>query len=261
MSRWEAERIVCLTDETTETLYRLGEEQRIVDISCHKVRPPQARQEKPAVTGFLKASIEEILNLRPDLVLGFSDLQADIARELIQHGVEVHIFNQRDVAGILRMIRTVGSLIGCELEGLELIAELQREMECVRAEGQLRPNRPLVYFEEWHDPLISGIGWVSELIGIAGGEDCFAELAANTLARDRIIANADEVIRRAPDIVIASWCGKPFDKDVLLRRPGWEAIPAIQNDRVYELDSSVILQPGPASLTDGLQQLTEIVRG
>lgn len=252
-------RIVCLTEETTETLYLLGEAHRIVGISGFTVRPPQARRDKPKVSAFTSAKIDKILALEPDLVLGFSDLQADIARDLVRAGIAVHVFNQRDVAGILRMIRTLGALVGAQSKAQRLADELASNVEQVRRQSAELPRRPRVYFEEWDEPMVSGIRWVSELVGIAGGEDCFPELASQPLAKHRIIADPAEVVRRRPDIVIGSWCGKKFRPDKVRARSGWQAIPAVVNDRLYEIKSSLILQPGPAALTDGLHELVRIL--
>src|ERR1700752_4265934 len=210
MSAEYAERIVCLTEETTETLYLLGEEHRIIGISGFTVRPPRARKEKPKVSAFTSAKIDRIVALEPDLVLGFSDLQADIAAELIRAGLNLHVFNHRSVAGIFRMIRTLGGMIGCEAKTAALVTRLERHVEAVRDAASKLPLRPHVYFEEWDDPQISGIRWVSELIGIAGGDDCFPELAIEPLARNRIIADVAEAPRRAPDLILGSWCGKKF---------------------------------------------------
>jgi iron complex transport system substrate-binding protein len=254
-------RIVCLTEETTETLYLLGESDRIVGISGFTVRPPQARRDKPKVSAFTSAKIDKILALQPDLVLGFSDLQADIARDLIRVGIEVHIFNHRDIAGILRMIRTLGALVGAQSKAECLADELAAKVEQARRRGAELPRRPRVYFEEWDEPMISGIRWVSELVAIAGGEDCFPELAGKPLAKDRIIADPAEVVRRRPDIVIGSWCGKKFRPEKVRARNGWQEIPAVVDDRLYEIKSSLILQPGPAALTDGLQALVRIIHG
>jgi iron complex transport system substrate-binding protein len=248
-------RIVCLTEETTETLYLLGEQERIVGISGFTVRPPQARKEKPKVSAFTSAKIERILALAPDLVLGFSNLQADIAAELIRAGVEVHVFNQRSVAQIFAFIRTLGALVDAPTKTAQLIGELERGVDAVRAAAQALPVRPRVYFEEWDEPLISGIRWVSELIGIAGGEDCFAELGVHHGAKDRIIADPLEVVRRAPDLILGSWCGKRFSPERVAARPDWDAIPAVCTGQVHEIKSCDILQPGPAALTDGLRQL------
>jgi iron complex transport system substrate-binding protein len=250
-------RIVCLTEETTETLYLLGEQHRIVGISGYTVRPPQARRDKPKVSAFTSARIDRIIELRPDLVLAFSDLQADIAAELIRSGLQVHAFNQRDVAGILAMIRLLGAMVGAAEAAARLAETLSAGIERVRQRAGDGP-RPRVFFEEWDEPLISGIGWVSELIAIAGGEDCFAELAANALARDRIVT-PEAVCERQPDIVIGSWCGKRFRPERVAARPGWDRLPAVAGGHLYEVKSSLILQPGPAALTDGLAALEEIV--
>ena len=254
------ERIVCLTEETTETLYLLGEQDRIVGISGFTVRPPQARLEKPKVSAFTSAKIDKIIALKPDLVLGFSDLQGDIARDLIKAGIEVHVFNQRTVAGILRMIRTLGALIGASSKADALADQFAAQIENVRHAAQALPTRPRIYFEEWDEPLISGIGWVSELIDIAGGIDCFADFATRPLARDRIIADPEEVVRRAPDIIIGSWCGKKFRPARVAQRPGWAELPAVRTGQMHEIKSCDILQPGPAALGDGLTQLYTIVR-
>ncbi len=255
------ERLVCLTEETTEALYLMEEDWRIVGISGFTVRPARARWEKPKVSAFTSAKIDQILDLEPDLVLGFSDIQADIAAELIRRGVEVHVFNHRSVDGILRMIRTLGAMVGCERKGIALATKLDECLASVREEAAALPARPRVYFEEWYDPLISGIRWVSELIQLAGGEDCFPELATSSLAKGRIIADTQEVVRRSPDIIIGSWCGRKFRKDRLVARPGWSEIPAVRHDDVYEIKSSVILQPGPAALTDGVAQIQELIQG
>ena len=253
------QRIVCLTEETTETLYLLGEEHRIVGISGFTVRPARARKEKPRVSAFTSAKIDRILALQPDLVLGFSDLQADIAAQLARAGLDVHLFNQRSVADIFRMIRTLGGMIGCEARTAELVSRLESDVEAARQRGHALPRRPRVYFEEWDEPLISGIRWVSELIGVAGGEDCFPELSTQALGRQRIIADAQEVPRRAPDVILGSWCGKRFRPEELAARPGWSAIPAVRNGFVREIKSSIILQPGPAALTDGLQAIQQVL--
>jgi iron complex transport system substrate-binding protein len=255
-----ASRIVCLTEETTETLYLLGEEWRIVGISGFTVRPPRARREKPKVSAFTSAKIDRILGLRPDLVLGFSDLQADIAAELVRQGVEVHVFNQRSVAEILRSIRTLGGMIGCEEKTAALVGRLEEGLEEVRADAARLHRRPRVYFEEWDDPQISCIRWVSELIGVAGGDDCFPELASRPLGRDRIIADAAEVPRRAPDIILGSWCGKKFRAGLVASRPGWAEVPAVRDGELHEVKSSIILQPGPAALTDGVRAISRLIR-
>jgi iron complex transport system substrate-binding protein len=250
-----AQRIVCLTEETTETLYLLGEERRIVGISGFTVRPARARKEKPRVSAFLSAKIDKIIALEPDLVLGFSDLQADIGAALVRAGLEVHVFNQRSVAQILRMIRTLGGLIGCEAKADALAQELQGKLDLLRAAGEALPRRPRVYFEEWDEPQISAIRWVSELVGIAGGDDCFPELARESLGKNRIIADPLEVPRRAPDMIFGSWCGKKFRPEHVKARPGWENVPAVRDSQLFEIKSVDILQPGPAALTDGVAAL------
>jgi iron complex transport system substrate-binding protein len=253
------ERIVCLTEETTETLYLLGEEARIVGISGFTVRPPRARREKPRVSAFTSAKIDRIAALRPDLVLGFSDLQAGIAAELARAGIEVHLFNHRSVAGILRMIRMLGGMIGREAAAAALADRLEAGVERTRAAASRLARRPRVYFEEWDEPMIAGIGWVGELIEVAGGDNCFADLAAGALGRDRIIADAAEVVRRAPDLILGSWCGKKFRPGAVAARPGWDAIPAVRDGELHEIKSAVILQPGPAALTDGLAAMHALV--
>ena len=254
-------RIVCLTAETTETLYLLGEEDRIVGISGFTVRPPRARREKPKISGFTSAKIERIVELEPDLVLGFSNLQADIAAELVRTGLEVHIFNQRSVEEILESIAMLGRMVGAEARAQALTDELRGGLEEARRAALALPCRPRVYFEEWDDPLISGTRWTAELIRIAGGEDCFPELSVRPRAKERVIADPLEVVRRAPDVLIASWCGKRFDARRVLERPGWHEIPAVRHGRLFEIRSCDILQPGPAALTDGLHQLREIITG
>jgi iron complex transport system substrate-binding protein len=252
-------RIVCLTEETTETLYLLGEEQRIVGISGFTVRPSRARKEKPKVSAFTSANIDKILALEPDLVLGFSDLQAPIAADLIKRGIAVHVFNQRSVAEILQMVRVLGGIVGCEAKAATLANTLEAGLETVRSRSGQEAPRPRIYFEEWDDPLISGIRWVSELIEIAGGADCFPELGAQPLGKDRILADPLEVVRRQPDIIVGSWCGKKFQPEHIKMRPEWGSIPAVAKRHIYEIKSSLILQPGPAALTDGLNALREIV--
>ena len=252
------ERIVCLTEETTETLYLLGEQDRIVGVSGYTVRPPQARREKPRVSAFISADIPKILALQPDLVLTFSDLQADIVASLIRAGVAVHAFNQRTVAEILGMIRTLGALVGAQDRADGLANRLSSNLEDTRKRAAQRGNRPKVYFEEWDEPMISGIAWVSELIDAAGGTDVFPELAACKSARERIVT-AEEVIRRSPDIIIGSWCGKKFRSEKVVARPGFRTIPAIKRGRLHEIKSPLILQPGPAALTDGLAALEAII--
>lgn len=253
------QRIACLSTEAVETLYLLGAEDRVAGISGFTVRPPKARKEKPKISGFSTARIDRILAVNPDLVVAFSDLQADIVRDLVRAGVGVHVFNQRDVAGIFCMIRSLAALVGKSDEGAELIAQLQRRIETTREKAERQGQRPRVYFEEWNDPLISGIRWVSELIDIAGGEDCFAELSHQKNAKDRIIAEPAEVIRQAPDIIVGSWCGKKFRPEEVRKRPGWQAIPAVRDNQLFEIKSPDILAPGPGAITAGLAQLASII--
>jgi len=255
-----AERIVCLTEETTETLYALAEDWRIVGISGFTVRPPRARREKPKVSAFTSAKIERILDLEPDLVIGFSDLQADIAAELVRQGINVHVFNHRSVDEIYSMIAQLGGMIGAQDKAQRYITELRAGVAAVQQEAGRDARRPRVYFEEWDEPPISAIRWVSELIGIAGGDDCFAELSLQPLGRHRIIADPMSIALRAPDIIIGSWCGKKFRPDRVSSRPGWDTVPAVKGGEIHEIKSPLILQPGPAALTDGLQQLRTIIR-
>src|SRR5579863_5708051 len=253
------QRIVCLTEEPTEVLYALGLSDLIVGISGFTVRPARARREKPRVSAFTSAKIDRILALKPDFVVGFSDIQADIAQALIKSGIEVWISNHRSVAGILGYIRRLGALVGAAEQAERYALHLEAHVEAVRkAAAQLR-RRPRVYFEEWDEPLISGIRWVSELIGIAGGDDCFPELSVQPLGRDRIIADAGEVARRAPDIIFGSWCGKRFRPEEVAARPGWSAVPAVRSGFVREIKSAIILQPGPAALTDGVRALQTVI--
>ncbi len=252
-------RIVCLTEETTETLYLLGEGDRIVGVSGYTVRPPEARQ-KPRVSAFINARFDKIEALRPDLVLAFSDLQADIAAELARRGCNVVLFNQRSVDEILQMIRMLGGLVGCAGRAEALASQLQAGLDRVREASARFVRRPRVYFEEWDDPLISGIQWVEELVEVAGGDPIFPELRHAKLAKDRIV-HPDEVVRRAPDVIIASWCGKAVRKETIASRAGWAALPAVRAGRIHEIKSALILQPGPASLTDGVHQLHEIIAG
>jgi len=254
------QRIVCLSAETTEVLYLLGEQDRIAGISGYTTRPARARREKPKVAAFTSAKIDKILALQPDLVLGFSNLQADIAADLIRAGVEVHVFNQRSVTEILRMIATLGSLVGAQDKAATLIAELESTIAGVRQSAAKLPKRPRVYFEEWNEPLITGIRWASELIEIAGGEDCFAELARYPSAKDRILANSDAVLERMPDIIVGSWCGKKFQPEQVIARPGWSSIPAVQHGMLLEIKSADILQPGPSAITHGLKQMQAIIQ-
>ena len=252
------QRIVCLTEETVETLYLLGEEVRIVGVSGYAVRPARVRREKPRVSAFISADIEKILALAPDLVLVFSDLQADIAASLIRHGIAVHAFNQRDIAGILAMIRTLGALVGATEKAETLLTSLQEHVADVRARADKLPRRPRVYFEEWDEPMISGIGWVSELVEAAGGIDVFRDRAAYKSAKERIVS-ADDVIAAAPDIVIGSWCGKKFVGAKVAARAGFVDVAAVRTGWLREVKSSLILQPGPAALTDGLDALATVV--
>jgi len=252
------ERIVCLTEETVETLYLLGEDRRIVGVSGYAVRPPRVRREKPRVSAFISADFEKILALSPDLVLTFSDLQADIAAELIRRNVAVHAFNQRDVAGILAMIRTLGALVGTTNKAEMLVKSLQSRLETARKQAGNVRIRPRVFFEEWDDPIISGIKWVSELIEVAGGVEVFPAIAERKNAKDRIVS-AGDVVAAAPDIIVGSWCGKKFVPAKVAARPGFAAIPAVRDGALHEIKSPLILQPGPAALTDGLDQLVRIV--
>jgi iron complex transport system substrate-binding protein len=252
------ERIVCLTEETVETLYLLGEQDRIIGISGYCVRPPEARRDKPRVSAFTSADIPKILDLHPDLVLSFSDLQADIVAALIRQGVSVHAFNQRTIAEIFDMIRMLGALVGAPERADRLVADLQAELAAARRRASQLPRRPLVYFEEWDQPMISGIAWVSELIEAAGGTDIFADRAGGKSATERMVT-AEEIIVRAPDLIIGSWCGKKFRPEKVAARPGFEQIPAVQRGALYEIKSPIILQPGPAALTDGLRALQVIM--
>ncbi len=254
------QRIACLTVETAETLYLLNEQDRIVGISGYTTRPAHARREKPKIAAFTSANIDKILALSPDLVLTCTDLQADMAAALIKAGIEVHAFNQRSLAGILQMINTLGALTGATAKAAQLVAQLRQTMDTVAETAAYLPTRPNIYFEEWDAPMISGIGWVSELITIAGGNDCFAELASQSQAKERIIADADEVARRQPDIIVGSWCGKKFKPEAVINRPGWQDIPAVRNGMLFEIKSADILQPGPYAITHGLRQLQQIVQ-
>jgi iron complex transport system substrate-binding protein len=250
-------RIVCLTEETTETLYLLGEGDRVVGVSGYTVRPPEARQ-KPKVSAFINARFEKIEALKPDLVLAFSDLQADIARELIRRGYAVYTFNQRSVSEILQMIRIVGALVGRADAGHALAAQLEADLDAIRGAAAAFRRRPRVYFEEWDSPLISGIRWVEELVEIAGGDPIFPELREKALGKDRIVDSA-AVIARDPEVIVASWCGKAMHKRRIVERPGWDRISAVRGDRIHEIKSTYILQPGPASLTEGVRQLHAIL--
>lgn len=245
-------RIVCLTEETVEALYLLGQDHRIVGVTGYAVRPPRVRREKPRVGAFTSADVPKILDLRPDLVLTFSDLQADIAAHLIREGVEVHAFNQRSVAGILAMIRRLGAMVGASGQAEVLALGLEARIAALAATA--RAHRPRVWFEEWDEPLISGIGWVSELIGIAGGDDIFADRATRQGARDRIVSQ-DEVLARRPEVILASWCGKKVVPARIAGRPGWDGLSAVRQGRIHEIKAPLILSPGPAALTDGLDAI------
>jgi iron complex transport system substrate-binding protein len=250
-------RIVCLTEETTETLYLLGEEERIVGVSGYTVRPPEARK-KPKVSAFITARYDKILDLEPDLVLAFSDLQADVVRELIRLGQTVFTFNQRSIEEILEMVATLARLVGVPKRGETLVAQLHEGIETIRLSAARFPSRPRVFFEEWKDPLISGIRWVEELIEIAGGEPVFPDLRQHQAATDRVV-DPDRVIDANPEIVIGSWCGRKVNKQAIATRPGWDAIAAVKSEHIYEIKSPHILQPGPGALTEGLRQLHHIL--
>jgi iron complex transport system substrate-binding protein len=251
-------RIVCLTEETVETLYLLGEQDRIVGVSGYVVRPPEARRDKPRVSAFTSANTEKILKLRPDLVFTFSDLQADIVADLIRRGLHVHAFNHRTVSGILDMMRMVGAMVGADAKAATLVNSMEARLAAARERSAGLVRHPKVFFEEWDQPLISGIGWVSELVEIAGGVDIFPDRARQSIAKDRIVTEA-EVIAAAPDIIIGSWCGKKFQSAKVKARAGFGEIPAVRNGRLHEIKSPIILQPGPAALTDGLTALQTII--
>jgi iron complex transport system substrate-binding protein len=259
MSNLFPQRIVCLTEEPTEWLYLLGEERRIVGISGYTVRPPQARLDKPRVSAFLSAKIDKIVALKPDCVIGFSDLQADIAAQLIRAGVQVTIFNQRSVAEIFSMLYQLAAMVGQAEQGMQRIEAMQQRLTDMAQAAAALKRRPRVYFEEWYDPHISAIAWVSELIGIAGGEDCFPELACQPMGKDRIIADGADIVKRQPDIVLGSWCGRRFRPAHVLARPGWADVNAVKTGQIFEIKSADILQPGPAALTDGVEQLHRII--
>ena len=252
------QRIVCLTEETTEWLYLLGEEARIVGISGYTVRPRRARDEKPRVSAFLSGKIDKIVALEPDLVIGFSDMQAALADQLIRAGLNVLVTNQRSMAEIFATLRLVAGLVGAQERSEAWVAACQRRHDEIRAAAAAWPRRPRVYFEEWDEPMISAIQWVSQLVGIAGGDDVFAELGVQRMGRDRVIADATEPARRAPDVIVGSWCGKKFRPQRVAARPGWGEVPAVQQRQLHEIKSCDILQPGPAALTDGLEQLHRI---
>ncbi|HLS58296.1 MAG TPA: cobalamin-binding protein [Paracoccaceae bacterium] len=258
MRSFPPERIVCLTEETVETLYLLGEDRRIVGVSGYAVRPKRVRAEKPRVAAFTSADIPKILALEPDLVLTFSDLQAEIAQSLLREGVTVIGFNQRDIAGVLAMIRALGALVGAADRADALARSYEARLDQIRSASEGRP-RPRVYFEEWDEPMISGIGWVSELIGIAGGQDVFPHLAGEKSAKDRIVT-PEQVIAAAPEVILASWCGKKVRPERIAARPGWGDMPAVASGAIHEIKSSIILQPGPAALTEGLDAIVAALR-
>ena len=248
-------RIVCLVEEPTEVLYALGEDHRIVGISGFTVRPPRARKEKPKVSAFTSAKVDQILALKPDLAIGFSDIQADIAAELVRRGVEVWISNHRSVAGILDYVRRLGAMVGAAAKAEAYADSLERGVDAVAAKAAQFPLRPRVYFEEWDEPRISGIQWVAELVRIAGGDDIFPELAAESLAKHRILASDDAILARDPQIVFGSWCGKKFQPGTVAARSGWNGVSAVRDGQLFEIKSPIILQPGPAALTDGLAEM------
>lgn len=257
-------RIVCLTEETTEWLYLLGQEWRIAGISGYTVRPRRAREEKPKVSAFLSAKIDKILDLRPDCVFGFSDLQADIAATLIRAGIQVTVFNQRSIEEIFSMLYQVAAMVGCASDGLDRIASMRAHLQSIQSDvAALKAagkRRPRVFFEEWDEPHISAIRWVSELLQLAGGDDVFPELAQQSLGKDRIIADGAAIVARSPDIIIGSWCGKKFRPDKVAARDGWKDVPAVRDRQLFEIKSADILQPGPAALTDGVSRMHQIVR-
>ena len=253
------QRIVCLTEETTEWLYLLGQEQRIVGISGYTVRPARARAEKPRVSAFLTAKIDKILALKPDCVFGFSDLQADIAALLIRQGIQVTVFNQRSIVEIFSMMAQVAAMVGEVEKGQRLMQNMRHQLQAIQAAGSALVRRPRVYFEEWDTPPISAIRWVSELISLAGGDDCFAELSQQAMGKDRIIADPMEIVRRNPDIIFGSWCGKKFRPEKVAARAGWAEVNAVKNKQLFEIKSADILQPGPAALTDGVRQMHQVV--
>jgi iron complex transport system substrate-binding protein len=258
MTNPHPQRIVCLTEETTEWLYLLGQEQRIVGISGYTVRPPRARQEKPRISSFLDGKIDRIVALEPDLVIGFSDMQAALADKLIRAGLNVLVTNQRSVAQIFQTLRLVAGLVGAQERAEAWIAQCQARHAQIAQAASTWPRRPRVYFEEWDEPMISAIRWVSELVTVAGGDDVFPELAVQSMGRDRVIADALEPARRAPDIIIGSWCGKKFRPEKVAARAGWAEVPAVRDGELHEIKSCDILQPGPAALTDGLEKLHAI---
>jgi iron complex transport system substrate-binding protein len=260
LNQFGPQRIVCLTEETTEWLYLLGQESKIVGISGYTVRPRRAREEKPKVSAFLSAKIDKILALKPDCVFGFSDLQADIANLLIRSGIQVTVFNQRSVDEIFSMLYQVAAMVGEVNQGEIRLKQFRENLNAIQTAASNFKRRPIIYFEEWDEPRISAIRWVSELITIAGGDDCFPELAIMPMGKDRIIADDQSIVSRAPDIIIGSWCGKKFRPEKVSQRAGWESIPAVKNNQLFEIKSAEILQPGPAALTDGVAQLHQIIQ-
>ena len=260
LNQFGPQRIVCLTEETTEWLYLLGQESKIVGISGYTVRPLRAREEKPRVSAFLSAKIDKILALKPDCVFGFSDLQADIANLLIRSGIQVTVFNQRSVDEIFSMLYQVAAMVGEVNQGEIRLKQFRENLNAIQTAASNFKRRPIIYFEEWDEPRISAIRWVSELITIAGGDDCFPELAIMPMGKDRIIADDQSIVSRAPDIIIGSWCGKKFRPEKVSQRAGWESIPAVKNNQLFEIKSADILQPGPAALTDGVAQLHQIIQ-
>ena len=260
LNQFGPQRIVCLTEETTEWLYLLGQESKIVGISGYTVRPRRAREEKPRVSAFLSAKIDKILALKPDCVFGFSDLQADIAGLLIRSGIQVTVFNQRSVDEIFSMLYQVAAMVGEVNQGEIRLKQFRENLNAIQTAASNFKRRPIIYFEEWDEPRISAIRWVSELITIAGGDDCFPELAIMPMGKDRIIADDQSIVSRAPDIIIGSWCGKKFRPEKVSQRAGWESIPAVKNNQLFEIKSADILQPGPATLTDGVAQLLQIIQ-
>ena len=256
MSRFPPERIICLTEETVETLYLLGQQEKIVGVSGYAVRPPEVRAQKPRVSAFTSADIPKILKLDPDLVLTFSDLQADIVGELIRSGITTMAYNQRDISGILAMIRHLGAVVGAAEEADRLASNYEARLTKISA--SVGKHRPKVYFEEWDNPMISGIKWVSQLVEIAGGQDIFSLLSEQKAAKDRFVYS-EQVIAAAPDIILASWCGKKVRPEKIAARDGWQDIPAVKSGHIYEIKSPLILQPGPAALTDGLDAICEVL--
>ncbi len=252
-------RIICLTEECTETLYLLNEGKRIVGISNYAVRPKKARKEKKIICSFINADLNKIISLRPDLVIGYSDIQADIAQKLIKKGISVWINNYRSIKGIKKMINQIGLLVGKHLESIKLVNQIEKTIFEIKKINSKKKIKPKIYFEEWYDPLISSIKWVSEIIEICGGVNMQKARNSKSLANDRIIKNENEIIKFNPDIILVSWCGKKFKKNKMINRKGWEAINAIKNNDIYEIDSSIILQPGPAALTDGLKIINNII--